>query len=77
MAVPKYKRVLLKLGGESLAGQGGFGISPSMAEEVAAKVKAVKNHDVEVAIVLGEATCGAARMVCRMAWSVPPPTTWV
>jgi uridylate kinase len=53
MAVPKYKRILLKLGGESLAGQGGFGISPSLAEDVAAKVKCVKNHDVEVAIVLG------------------------
>ena len=53
MAVPKYKRVLLKLGGESLAGQGGFGISPSMAEDVATKVKAVRNYDVEVAIVLG------------------------
>jgi uridylate kinase len=36
-----------------LAGQGGFGISPSMAEDVATKVKAVKNCDVEVAIVLG------------------------
>jgi uridylate kinase len=53
MAVPKYRRVLLKLGGESLAGQGGFGISPTMAEEVAAKVKAVRSHEVEVAIVLG------------------------
>ena len=28
MTVPKYKRVLFKLGGEALAGQGGFGISP-------------------------------------------------
>jgi len=53
MAVPKYKRVLFKLGGEALAGQGGFGISPHMAEDVAAKIKAVKNHDVEVALVLG------------------------
>ena len=53
MAVPKYRRVLLKLGGESLAGPGGFGISPSMAEEVAAKVKAVKSHEIEVALVLG------------------------
>jgi uridylate kinase len=53
MAVPKYRRVLLKLGGESLAGQGGFGISPSMAEEVAAKVKAIKSHEIEVALVLG------------------------
>jgi len=53
MAVPKYKRVLFKLGGEALAGQGGFGISPHMAEDVAAKIKAVKSHDVEVALVLG------------------------
>lgn len=49
----KYKRVLLKLGGESLAGPGGFGISPHMAEEVAAKVQAVRNLGVQVAIVLG------------------------
>ncbi len=53
MAVPKYKRVLLKLGGEALAGPGGYGISPHMAEEVAAKVKAVRDHDVEVVMVLG------------------------
>lgn len=53
MAVPKYKRVLLKLGGEALAGPGGYGISPHMAEEVAAKVKAVRDHDVEVVLVLG------------------------
>nr|HID12842.1 UMP kinase [Anaerolineae bacterium] len=53
MAVAKYKRVLLKLGGEALAGPSGFGISPHMAEEVAAKVLAVRNLEVEVAIVLG------------------------
>jgi uridylate kinase len=53
MASAKYKRVLLKLGGESLAGAGGFGISPHMAEEIAAKVSAVRDLEVEVAIVLG------------------------
>jgi uridylate kinase len=53
MAAAKYKRVLLKLGGESLAGAGGSGISPHMAEEVAAKVSAVRDLEVEVAIVLG------------------------
>lgn len=53
MPVPKYKRILLKLGGEALAGAGGFGISPHMSEEVAAKIKAVKDRGVEVAIVLG------------------------
>jgi uridylate kinase len=53
MAVAKYKRVLLKLGGESLAEPGGFGISPHMAEEVAAKVQAVRALETEVAIVMG------------------------
>ena len=53
MAVAKYKRILLKLGGESRAGQGGFGISPHMADEVAAKVQTVHNLETEIAIVLG------------------------
>ena len=53
MAAAKYKRVLLKLGGEALAGADGSGISPHMAEEVAAKVLAVRDLEVEVAIVLG------------------------
>jgi uridylate kinase len=53
MAVPKYKRVLLKLGGEALAGPGGYGISPHLAEEVAAKIKTVADRDVEIAMVLG------------------------
>ncbi|HET91112.1 MAG TPA: UMP kinase [Chloroflexi bacterium] len=53
MSVAKYKRVLLKLGGESLANPDGFGISPHMAEEIAAKVTAVRDLEVEVVIVLG------------------------
>jgi uridylate kinase len=53
MAVAKYKRVLLKLGGESLSNPGGFGINPHMAEEIAAKVLAVRDLEVEVVIVLG------------------------
>jgi uridylate kinase len=51
--VAKYKRILLKLGGEALASPGGYGISPHMAEEVAAKVSAVRDLEIEVAIVLG------------------------
>lgn len=51
--MPKYRRILLKLGGEALAGQGGFGISPHLTEEVAAKVKAVRESDVEIALVIG------------------------
>jgi uridylate kinase len=53
MVVARHKRVLIKMGGEALATPHGFGISPHMAEEAAAKVLAVRNLDVEVAVVLG------------------------
>jgi uridylate kinase len=49
----KYQRILLKLGGESLAGEGGFGINPRRAEEVAQKIIAVVNMGVQVALVIG------------------------
>jgi uridylate kinase len=50
---PKYKRVLLKLGGEAFAGPGGMGIVPQLAREVAEKVQRVRELGVQVAIVLG------------------------
>ncbi|NLT42037.1 MAG: UMP kinase [Anaerolineae bacterium] len=53
MAPAKYKRVLLKIGGEALAGPEGFGIDPHMAEEVATKIKTVIDHGVQVAVVPG------------------------
>ena len=39
MTNPKYKRVVLKLSGEALAGDQGFGIYPSVIKSVAAQVK--------------------------------------
>jgi uridylate kinase len=53
MAELKFRRVLLKLGGESLASPNGFGIDPLQAEAVARRVKDVKEMGVEVAIVIG------------------------
>jgi len=49
----KYKRVLVKLSGEALAGQGGFGIDPDQADLIADKVKRIQDCDVQVAIVIG------------------------
>jgi uridylate kinase len=49
----QYRRILLKLGGESLAAPGGTGIDPQRAMEVAAKVTQLRARDVEVAIVIG------------------------
>jgi len=53
MADLKFKRILLKLSGESLAGPNGFGIDPEQAEAISERVKAVRKMDVEVAIVIG------------------------
>jgi uridylate kinase len=53
MAELKYGRILLKLGGEALAGEGGFGINPSQAAFVAAKVANVVNMGAQVALVIG------------------------
>lgn len=52
-AVAKYRRVMIKIGGESLAGSDGFGIDPFQADNVAAKISDVKFQGVEVAVVLG------------------------
>jgi uridylate kinase len=53
VAEAKYRRVLLKVGGESLAGSGGFGIDPSCAESLATMIRQVKELDLEIAVVLG------------------------
>jgi len=50
---PKYHRILLKLGGEALSGEDNFGIDPGQADWIASLVKRVKNHGVEVAVVIG------------------------
>jgi uridylate kinase len=49
----KYRRILLKLGGESLASDSGYGIDPERAEELALRVKEVHELGVDVAIVIG------------------------
>jgi uridylate kinase len=53
VAAISYRRILLKLGGEALAGSQGFGVDPGMATQVATKIKEIKDQDVEIAIVLG------------------------
>ncbi|OES43586.1 UMP kinase [Domibacillus iocasae] len=53
MSQPKYKRVVLKLSGEALAGEAGFGINPTVIQSVAEQVKEVNELGVEVAVVVG------------------------
>lgn len=49
----KYKRVVLKLSGESLAGDESFGINPPVVEDIAKQIKKVHDAGLEVAIVVG------------------------
>jgi uridylate kinase len=53
MTTLKYKRILLKLGGEGLGGQTGYGINVDAAESIANRIKQVHEMDVQVAVVLG------------------------
>ncbi|CZQ80051.1 UMP kinase [Trichococcus ilyis] len=53
MSDPKYKRVVLKLSGEALAGDTGFGINPPTIEEIVKEIKEVHDLGVEIAIVVG------------------------
>lgn len=53
MNKPKYKRVMLKISGEALAGDKGFGLDQSTINEIALKVKECYDMGVEIAIVVG------------------------
>ena len=49
----KYKRILLKLSGESLMGEQEYGISPDMLSQYAGEIKSAKEKGAEIAIVIG------------------------
>ena len=53
MAAPCYRRILIKLSGEALMGDQGFGISPRVISYVADEIHSVATLGVEVAIVVG------------------------
>jgi uridylate kinase len=52
-AAPRYRRILLKLSGEALMGGQGYGIDPEVVMAVARQISRVRDHRVEVAVVIG------------------------
>jgi uridylate kinase len=50
---PAFRRILLKLSGEALAGDGGFGISPTVIRAIAEEIRDVHALGVEIGIVIG------------------------
>lgn len=53
MAKPQFKRIVLKLSGEALAGEEGFGLKPAVLRYVANQIKQVQELGVQVAVVVG------------------------
>ncbi len=53
MSKPFYKRVMLKLSGEALGGDQGYGIDPTTISTIAQEVKGVMDCGVELALVIG------------------------
>jgi len=53
VAAVKYHRILLKLSGEALAGEQGYGISPEVITGIAAEIKEVAALGVQLALVIG------------------------
>lgn len=53
MSLPKYKRALLKLSGEALAGPEGYGINTDVIKQVAEEIKSVHDQNIQLGIVIG------------------------
>src|SRR5215467_944717 len=51
--LPKYKRVLLKLSGESLMGDKSFGLDPEILSQYSLDIKSITELGVQVAVVIG------------------------
>ncbi|MGB9802510.1 UMP kinase [Desulfofundulus sp.] len=51
--VPRYKRVILKLSGEALAGNQGYGIDPDVVKSIARQIDELVQMGVQVAVVVG------------------------
>lgn len=53
MSKTRFKRIMLKVGGESLLGNREYGIDPTAALQVAEQIKSIYVHNIEIAIVIG------------------------
>ncbi len=53
MDLPKYKRALLKISGEALAGEKNYGISNSVLQQVAREIQSVHRKNIQLGVVIG------------------------
>ena len=74
---PKYRRVLLKLSGESFATEGAFGIHPEELASIAGEIASAMRDGLELAIVVGGGTSFAAHSLQLLESLISPRRiTW-
>lgn len=61
-----YKRVIIKLSGEALAGDKGFGIDESMLKYIVEQIKKVREENVEIGIIIGGGNFWRGRQALNM-----------
>ena len=71
----KYKRVLLKLSGEALMGEAGYGIDPKVVEELAVQIKEIVDDGIQLAVTVGGGNIFRGLAALRKAWIVLRLTT--
>ncbi len=76
MEKPKYKRIVLKLSGEALAGEQGNGINPTVIQSIAKQVKEIAELEVEVAVVVGGGNLWRGKQEVTWAWTARLLTIW-
>ena len=71
-----WQRVLLKLSGEAMAGEGKLGVDPDVVARIATEIAAAVRLGVQVAVVVGGGNYFRGAELSSAAWSGPAPTTW-
>ena len=77
MDTPKYKRVLIKISGEALAGDNKFGLNFDVIGPVCDVVKKCVDIGTEVGIVVGGGNFWRGVKTAAERWSAPVQTIWV
>jgi hypothetical protein len=71
-----YRRLLVKLSGEQLAGKGGFGISPTVIKRIAQELREVHELGVDLCVVIGGGNVIRGITAASEGWTARTPTTW-
>lgn len=72
---PKYKRILIKLSGEALAGDKGVGIDLATVQAIAKEIAEVHDSGVEIALVIGGGNLGVVNQLRQLVWIAYRQTT--